>query len=142
MGKYFLSIFLLITGNSIIAQVDIELLHKRWTQAFLNDSNAVVPIGLTRGGLDHIIFSEDGELTFEGAPMCGIGLNYYGDWALNSKDSILTLRYTSKQDIFSGESQIDETEVYKIEKLSPTNLILSELNSKDPRRLSWLYESK
>lgn len=140
MGKYFLSIFLLITGNCIIAQVDIELLHKRWTQAFLNDSNAVVPIGLTRGGLDHIIFAKDGKLTFEGAPMCGEGLNYYCNWTLNSKDSILTLRYTSKQDRYPGESQIDETEVYKIEKLSLTNLILMKINSEEPKRYAWISE--
>lgn len=138
MTKLFLFLSLIILGYTLSAQVDFDSLHGRWTQAVINDSGEVV-IRISRGGLDEIIFSENGELEFIGAHHCTGGIGKSGNWSINERDSTLTLHYTAMTDRYLGTIDLDETEVYKIEKLSSDNLILLKTDSSNQQPLAWIY---
>lgn len=141
MQKLLLFFITVTLGYSLNAQVEFNNLKGKWMQAAINDSGKVV-VQPSRGGLDVIFFSEDNELKFEGADHCTGGIDKAGKWQLDKHDSTLTFYYITSHDPYHEVSDINETEVYKIEKLSSTNLILSEVNFKDQKRLYWLYESK
>ena len=138
MTKLFLFLSLIILGYNLTAQVDFDSLHGRWTHAAIKDSGEVV-IQISRGGLDEIVFSANGDVEFIGAHHCTGGIGKSGNWSINEKDSTLTFHYTAMRDRYPGIMDIDETEVYKIEKLSNFNLILLETNSADSQPLVWVY---
>ncbi len=135
MQKLLLFLSTITLSCSLNAQVEFGNLKGKWIQATINDSGELV-IQPSRGGLDMIIFSDDNELKFEGADHCTGGVDKSGKSQLDKTVSTLTFYYTTRHDPYCGVSEIDETEVYTIEKLSPTSLILSEINSNDQKRFS------
>jgi hypothetical protein len=129
--KYLMTIFLFITTVLVFGQksVDFRQLIKSWTEGKIDQSGKVIKADIKRGGLRFLDINSDTTVVFKGSIDCGFGHERHGIWKLNGVDTTVTFTFTKKvgYEKPTKTTEIDETEIYRIEKVTADELILTRI---------------
>jgi hypothetical protein len=127
--KYFLTLFLFTTTVLASGQksVDFSQLIKSWTQGKIDPNGKVIQADITRGGWYQLNINTDKTVIFGDPFTCGFGHERHGKWTLNMVDTTVTFSFSKRVGYMNspGTAYIHETEIYKIEKLTAEELILT-----------------
>ncbi len=128
--KYLLTLFLFITTILAFGQssVDFGQLINSWTQGKIDKNGKVIQADINRGGWYQLNINSDTTVIF-GAPFtCGFGHERHGKWTLNKMDTTATFTFSKSVGYMNsqGTTNINEMEIYKIQKLTADELILTQ----------------
>ena len=129
--KFLITLFLIITTVLAFGQnsIDFRLLFECWTEGEINQNGNVIQADINRGGWKSLHINPDTTVIFDGSFDCGFGHKRYGIWTLNTVDTTVTFSFTKKVGYENSPrtAYINETETYKIEKLTTDELILTQI---------------
>jgi hypothetical protein len=129
--KYLMTLFLVITTVLTFGQksVDFRLLYNSWTEGKIDQKGKVIQADINRGGWKSLHINPDTTVIFAGSLDCGFGHERHGMWTLNTVDTTVTFSFTKKVNYEKTPKTIyiNETETYKIEKVTADELILTRI---------------
>jgi len=144
--KYFLILIFLTKAINAFGQsnVDFEQIIKSWTQGKLDHDGNVIQADVNRGGWYQLNINSDSSAIFGDPFNCGFGHERYGIWDLNKMDSIITFLFTKRKGYMNAPSSADinESEIYKIKKLTTDVLILEQTTGTNVKTLAFLKTQK
>jgi hypothetical protein len=131
ISKFLLLIFLLINTLVVLGQsnFDFDQITNNWTEGKIDSNGKVVQADINRGGWSSLDIKADQTVIFSGPYLCGSGSARKGKWVLIMNDSTIKFIFNESVPYVSthGTQEINETEIYKIEKVSKNELILNNL---------------
>lgn len=143
--KYIITLFFFVTSCHLFGQQSVVYgdLIKVWTQAKIDINGKVVQTEINRSGWCHLIMNADTTVIFEGPPNCGFGYQRLGKWKLNTVDSMITFSFSKKIGYVnvSDFTFINESETYKINKLTQNELIISRIFDGKVSKIAFLKSS-
>src|SRR6185369_2452695 len=123
--------FLTITTILSYGQSKIEFgqLTNSWTQGQIDPEGKIIKAKVNRGGWYHLNINTDATVVFSDPFTCGFGYRRDGKWTLNQLDSTVTFYFDRRAGYMNspGTSNINEIEIYKIEKLTADELLLKKI---------------
>jgi hypothetical protein len=126
--RQLLTILLFTNTIIVLGQTNIngEQIANRWTQGKIDQNGKVVRAEVNRGGWYLLNINRDTTVVFSDPFTCGFGHERQGKWKLSQKDTTITFLFSKRTGYMNspGTIDIDETEIYKIIKLSEDELIL------------------
>ena len=139
--KYCLMICTSLFAFCVGAQTTISpnLLVNKWTEAKIDSVGKVVQADMSLGGWSSLTINDNKTVIYAAAFDCGFGHSRNGTWVLNTKKKTLTFIFTEKVGFMNapGTVAIKEKEVYTIERLSKTELVLK--NKAKKKTLAFLH---
>jgi hypothetical protein len=126
LAIFFISITIFSSEQS---KVNFKNLTNSWTQGKIESNGNVIKANASRGGWYNLKIKKDNSVIFSDPFNCGIGHEHQGNWTINKLDKTVTFIFTKQVGYVNspGNSEINETEIYKIEKLTKTELILTKV---------------
>ncbi len=130
--KYLIVLFLLTTTVQASGQssIDFGQFINSWTQGKIDQNGNVIKAGKSRGGSYQLNINSDSRVIFRDPFTCGFGQERNGKWTLNKMDTTVTFIFSKSVGYINSPmtSNINETEIYKIKKLTSDELILKKLS--------------
>ena len=129
--KYSLTLFLLTASIISFSQnkIDYKQITNNWIYGKIDSTSQVITPFITRGGASFLFINADTTIIHKGQSNCGFGHKELGKWKINKKNSTITFKYTTSVGYRYNTTpvEINNVEIYKIEKLSSNELILSQI---------------
>jgi hypothetical protein len=127
--QYRLFILLLTITADTFGQnlVDYGQLNNSWTQGKIDPNGIVIKADINRAGFYYLDIHLDTTVVFRDPYTCGEGFERHGKWTLSKADTTITFFFTKRFGYMEAtrEKDINETETYKIKKLTTDELILT-----------------
>jgi hypothetical protein len=107
--------------------INVGQLINSWTQGKIDQNGKVVQADIKRGGWYKLSINSDTTVIFNGSLNCGFGSESQGKWALNGIDSTVAFAFSKIKGYGNkpGTTDTNFTEIYKINKLTADELILT-----------------
>ncbi len=131
--KYYLTILLALETFICFGQTNtnFDYIANKWVEGKVNEKGIVVKAEIRRGGLYHLNINQDATTEFGAPDNCGYGSGTrYGTWELNQQDASITFYFSKLYRILTNPHEkvdINQTETYKIIKLTQDELILTSI---------------
>lgn len=128
--KYLLTLFLLSTSIISFSQnkINYKFFSNNWTSGTIDSTGKVIHQKKSRGGGIFIHIKSDTTIEKIGPIFCGQGTQLLGKWNIDKKKSTITFLYSKRVTFLNNKStEANIVEVYKIEKVTSNELILSQI---------------
>ena len=128
--KYLLTPFLLTTSIISFSQnkINYKFFSNNWTSGTIDSTGKVIHQKKTKYGSTQINIKSDTTIEYLEPFMCGYGRQLFGKWKIDKKESTITFLYSKRGTyLFNKSTEANIVEVYKIEKVTSNELILSQI---------------
>ena len=122
------------------SSIDYQLITNSWTEGKINSEGVVIQADINRGGWYRLNINSGGTVIFGDPFSCGFGSERQGKWTLKETDSTLSFTFSKRVGYMNspGATEIKETEIYKIIKLTTDELILMQLVNGNKQMLPFI----
>lgn len=144
--KYLLTLFLITATLLAFGQgsIDFQNFINSWTQGKIEPNGKVIQADVNRGGWYELIINSDATVILRDPLACGFGHERQGKWIFNKIDTAIVFTFSKRIGYMNspGTDNINEMEIYKIEKLTMDELILTGMIAGEEKTMYFIKTKK